>query len=212
MDLKLFLMADFPRFGFPSGAAAQPQCCRAPGLALNPTPTPSTPRESSWFPRTLRTSLQDRQKERCSKGFFVFLLPKSPWLLVFCLFEGFVFAPKMFSIWVHPCAVFSQLFTILLLPCLSWPGWLLLLQSSDSSCLPQGVFFLLRQGYVAHSAQCKLLPSFPGASQQQNAALGPLGRLHSVPENAPCSYPDQVCTSSALVETCFLREKGNGVP
>ena len=70
MGLKLFLMADFPRFGFPSGAATWPQCCRAPGLAPNPAPIPSTPRESSWFPRTLRTSLQDRQKERCSEGFF----------------------------------------------------------------------------------------------------------------------------------------------
>lgn len=115
-----------------------------------------------------------------------FCCPNLPGLLlIFCLFRGFLFALKMFSIRVHPCAVFSQLFTILLLPCLSWLGWSLSLQPSDISCLPQGVFFLLRQGYVAHSARCKLLPSFPGASQQQNAALGPLGRPHSLSRRRP---------------------------
>ena len=158
----------------------------------------------------------------------MFLLPRSPWLLIFCLFGGLVFAPKMFSIWVHPCAVFSQLFTILLLPCLSWLGWLLSLQPSDSSCLPQGVFFILRQGSVAHSARCKLLSSFPGASQQQNPALGPLGRPHSLSLRRPpaatpsgpyllyevteCVHPCRNLFSEGEGEQCSIRIREKALP
>ena len=125
-----------------------------------------------------------------SEGFFVLLLPESSWLLIL-----FVCLGVLFLQWKY----FASRYILVLFSTSSLPFCCYHVSLGSGSCRRcnllivlvylEGVFFLLTQDYVAHSAQCKLLRSFPGASQRRNAemALEPLGRLHSVPEKAPAA-------------------------